>query len=200
MLHIMCHTLPLKLMRHQYILSILGRLMALYYFDPHGIQMKLVDFGCNADIVSASCMAYLDYQSMKSAAQTSKTCHSYLHIPLKGFRHDELPQDPCFVCRWGTGIKYIQLKIPSLRLCGLWVESRSLSVAAMQYSGTRVANDGQAYTWQEFASLYGRRAVSKWRYAKPGRAAQPAAASSSAPAASSSTPPIGEQSSVAIWA
>ena len=52
---------------------------------------------------------------------------------------------------------------------------------AMQSPETRIANDGRAYTWDEFEKYYGARAESKWRNATPVSAAQPASSPISAP-------------------
>ena len=97
--------------------------MALYYINAEGIQRKSIDFSCEIDIVSASCMAFLDYEAMKAAAQTTRICHSYLYIPLTGHRKHELPQELCAVCGWITGEKHDDLPCERMNrdgcICGV---------------------------------------------------------------------------------
>ena len=73
------------------------------------IQRKTIDFSCEIDIVSASCMPFLDYEGSIAAAQTTKICHSYLYIPLTGHRKDGLPEELCAVCGWATGQRHHNL-------------------------------------------------------------------------------------------
>jgi hypothetical protein len=83
--------------------------MAIYYFNSDGIGQKQIDFESTADVISASCMAYLDYGSMAACNKTSKVCHSYLYVALTGFREYELSPELCNNCGWGTGIKHVGL-------------------------------------------------------------------------------------------
>ena len=111
--------------------------MTLWYLSPQGAQTKLIDFASRTDIVSASCMAYLNYSAMKAAATASRMYHSHLYVALTGFRYYELPENLCWGCGWVTGRRHIGLTCNMENYCCTDADAL-FCMRCMRVDGTKV--------------------------------------------------------------
>ena len=90
--------------------KILISLMALFYFDVHGLHTKVIDFGSMPELCVASTQAFLGYSPIGQMAAASKACRSFLYVALSAHRMIEFfDQGLCGACGWVTSRRHVYL-------------------------------------------------------------------------------------------